>query len=512
MLTIISLGGVLLLMLNSFYRTQERRYLEQNAPAVSQMVGNLLHTPGLDGMSHQNLVQSQVNSLAYLTQTRIRLFNPDGVLLADSGSPQSLRVASTLSLQLDLGDEGQSFSQSIGRAVDEDQFTTALVIEDEGGRFESQTTVSGGVVDRAAGVDGQALPLTGLRPPSTLGLAEEPGIRSDAILRQAILDLDGQPLGQVSLSEGPAFGRSILAGVARALAVAGLVAVLLATAVGWLISRRLTRPVLELVKTTEQMSAGDLSVRTEISRNDELGQLAHSFNRMARQIETTVATLRNFVADAAHEMNTPLTALRTNLELAIRDRAGDPLLTGALEQATRLESLNDDLVQLSRLEGGIGLGSVGPVDLSQQLGGLGERYAAQAEQAGLDFELTVPRRSLIVEGDQDLLVRAMNNLVDNAIKFTPQGGQVTLALGGDDAWAWVEVTDTGIGIEESDLDQVFSRFHRGRNAAEYPGSGLGLAISHSIAEAHGGRIEMASQPGRTRVKIYLPIASGLLIL
>jgi signal transduction histidine kinase len=252
------------------------------------------------------------------------------------------------------------------------------------------------------------------------------------------------------------------------------------------------------------MSTGDLSVRAEIDRQDELGQLARSFNRMARQIETTVATLRNFVADAAHEMNTPLTALRTNLELASRDKAGDAQLSAALEQAARLENLNDDLVQLSRLEGGIGLEGAGPVDLAGLAKRLGESYAAQAEQAGLDFELVVSTRPLIVNGDQELLIRAMNNLVDNAIKFTLQGGHVALTLDSSDSWAWIEVTDSGIGIEEADLDLVFGRFHRGRNAAAYPGSGLGLAISQSIVNAHGGRIEVASQPGRTRVKAYLP--------
>jgi len=245
-------------------------------------------------------------------------------------------------------------------------------------------------------------------------------------------------------------------------------------------------------------------VRAEIDRQDELGQLARSFNRMAQQIEGTVATLRNFVADAAHEMNTPLTALRTNLELASRDRASAPQLKAALEQATRLENLNDDLVQLSRLEGGIGLEGASPIDLAQLVKRLGESYAAQAEQAGLDFELAISSRPLAVTGDQELLIRAVNNLVDNAIKFTPQGGHVALTLDGDDSWVWIEVVDTGIGIEEADLDLVFGRFHRGRNAAAYPGSGLGLAISQSIVSAHGGRIEVASQPGQTQVKAYLP--------
>jgi signal transduction histidine kinase len=99
-------------------------------------------------------------------------------------------------------------------------------------------------------------------------------------------------------------------------------------------------------------------------------------------------------------------------------------------------------------------------------------------------------------------IRATGNLLDNAIKFTPTGGRVTLSLGEDESWAWIAVTDTGIGIEEADQALIFNRFYRGLNAAEYAGSGLGLAITHSIVEAHGGRIEVSSKPGRTRTKLH----------
>ena len=508
-LTIISLGGALLLMLNSFYNKQERHYLEQNALAVSQMVGGLMHGPALESAGQESLLQSQVNSLAYLTQTRIQLLDAAGETVVDSGSPQTLRVASTLSLRIDLDEAGPSVTQSIGRSAGDEGYTTALVIEDEGARFESQTTVSGSLVEPEAGIDGQAMTLAGLQPPGTLGLAEEPGIRSDEVLRQPIPDLNGRSLGHVVMSEGPAFGRAILNGVARGLLLAGIIAVLLATLVGYFASRRLTRPVLELVQVTEQMSAGDLSVRANIERGDELGRLAGSFNTMAGRIEDTVATLRNFVADAAHEMNTPLTALLTHLELAAKNNPGDPLLSGAISQVSRLENLNDDLLQLSRLEGGIALDKLAPVDLGDQLGRQGERYAAQAEQAGLNFALALDREQITVEGDQELLARAVDNLVDNAIKFTPEGGEITLSLAGEGYWSLISVSDTGIGIEAADLALIFDRFHRGRNAAGYPGSGLGLAISHSIVEAHGGRLEVTSEPGRTRVRIFLPtIQSG----
>ena len=200
-LTIISLGGALLLMLSNYYSNQERRYLEQNAFAVSQMVGDLLSGSGHGNSLQQNLVQSQIESLAYLTQTRIRLFDLDGLPQADSGSPEMLRIASTLLLQIDLEVAGQSLSQSIGRATGEEKYTAALVIEDEGRRIESQTTVTGSQVDPVAGFDGLVMNVVGLQSPGSLGLAGGPGIRSKEVAQQAVRDLNGRSLGQVELSE-----------------------------------------------------------------------------------------------------------------------------------------------------------------------------------------------------------------------------------------------------------------------------------------------------------------------
>jgi signal transduction histidine kinase len=335
--------------------------------------------------------------------------------------------------------------------------------------------------------------------------------RSDQVTRQPFHDRAGELLGYVELSEGPAYGRQILDSVTRGWAIAGAVAVLLAAGAGWLASRRLTTPLLALADVTTQMAAGDLSVRADVARQDELGQLAGSFNEMAAQVEETVGTLRRFVADAAHSLHTPLTALRTNLELVVEEKNGvkrQDFLTGAQRQVERLERLTQGLLDLSRLE------AVSPHDLSAtvKLSSLvrdsSELYASRAEQAGLSFSLDLPEEPVAVLGQRAQLRQALGNLLDNAIKFTPPGGHVGVRLRQEGAWLILWVQDTGIGVPVDDLPQLFNRFHRARNAAAYPGSGLGLAIVEAIVQGHGGQVTAQNMDPGMRFSIRLPSAAS----
>jgi signal transduction histidine kinase len=313
--------------------------------------------------------------------------------------------------------------------------------------------------------------------------------------------------GYIELSNGPAYGRDVLTSVIWGWAIASGVAVVLAAGTGWLISRRLSAPLLALTITTARMAAGDLSTRTSIRRDDEVGTLAQTFNEMADQVEETVVALRRFVADAAHELNTPLTALRTNLELSLHE-SELPSQTAFLERAqlqvVRLENLTGDLLDLSRLEANADRTGQQAVDLSSLLRAATEPYASRAEQANLNFQLIQPTSAVIIHGDEDQLRRALSNLLDNALKFTPEGGRITVGLQVNDQTAQVWIEDTGIGIPPEDLPQLFSRFHRGRNTAAYPGSGLGLAIVKAIADHHQGRVEVVSTPGGTRFNLWLP--------
>jgi signal transduction histidine kinase len=246
------------------------------------------------------------------------------------------------------------------------------------------------------------------------------------------------------------------------------------------------------------MAAGNLSARSGIERQDEFGLLANSFNQMAESIEAKVAALRRFVADAAHELHTPLTALRTNLELVDGEN-----IPSAMEQVTRMDALTRSLLDLSQLEAIDSEIQFADVDLAALLWDLSEPYASRAEQAELSFNLDIEPDPIIIKGDGNQLGTLIQNLLDNAIKFTPAGGQVNVNLNILDEAAQLRIADTGIGIPEEAMPHLFSRFHRGRNAAAYPGSGLGLAIVKTIADQHGASIRVESDSTSTVFVLYM---------
>jgi signal transduction histidine kinase len=232
---------------------------------------------------------------------------------------------------------------------------------------------------------------------------------------------------------------------------------------------------------------------------------------MAEQIEGLVSTLRRFVADAAHELNTPITVLQTDLELARTAPDEDErarLMERLAGQVERLHVLVRSLLDLSRLEGKAGLKQHERVDLTGLAQSVSEFYASRAEQAGLFFELQLPDEPITVTGDPAQLRSALENLLDNALKFTPPNGTVRLVLARQDQQVFLIVEDTGIGIPEDDLPLLFRRFHRGRNAAAYPGNGLGLAIVEQIARLHGGSVKAENLAPGVRFTLRLDAASA----
>ena len=336
--------------------------------------------------------------------------------------------------------------------------------------------------------------------------------RSDQTYKIAITDSANQKmLGTLELSEGPAYGMDIVLKVAAGWGIASLVAVAIAALAGWLISRRMSAPVVALTGAARQMADGNLSVRANTTTHDEFGEMARAFNEMAGQVEQTVEALKRFVSDAAHELHTPLTALHTNLDL-LEDHQQPAESAGAYlgqmrEQLNRLEALTTGLLDLSRIESGTGHDGIETLDMVILLRQVVEPYASQAEQSSLDFALDLPDGPVNVLASPGQLVRAVSNLLDNAIKFTPPGGCVSAALVVDDAQVCLTVADSGIGIPSEDLPLIFTRFHRGRNAAGFPGSGLGLAIVKAIAEQASGQVEVDSSPAGTRFTLTLPLAN-----
>lgn len=339
-----------------------------------------------------------------------------------------------------------------------------------------------------------------------LGLGPEllaSGGRSDRSVRVPITDDFGRVSGYVELSDGPAIGADILRSVALGWAMSSAIAVLIAAALGWLMSRGLTSPLVSLTAATSRMADGDLSTRADVSRRDELGTLARSFNEMARGVETTVSTLQRFVADAAHQLHTPLTALRTNLELAPLT-AGSPLEHARTEVA-RMEALSAGLLDLSRIETAGVEADRSTIDLAGLVREMWEPYASQAEQSRVTLSHDLGSDEVIMLASDSHLRQAIGNILDNALKFTSENGEVAVTLRTEPDEAVLCVEDSGIGIPDDDLPHLFDRFHRGRNTAAYGGSGLGLAIASAIIEGHRGRITAENAQYGARFCIRLPL-------
>jgi two-component system, OmpR family, sensor kinase len=393
-----------------------------------------------------------VADLALITQTRVRLTDAAGQVVADTASPGTAEPA--------RGE--QPLPDPLG-----------------GGLFDSGSSKAGA--------------------PRSSQTVERP------------VERNGRLLGQVQLSEAPAYARAALVNTAKAWGLAGLLGVIIAAGVGWLVAWRLSRPITALTEASDRMAAGELGVRAAVERGDEVGRLARSFNQMASRVEDTVTSLRRFVADAAHEIGTPLTALSADLDIAqthsqpeVRER----FVEHAAGQARRLEYLTSSLLRLSRLEAGDAVQHPRPVELRMLARQVLDAVASRADQAEIDLRSELEEGEFWVSGYADKLETAIGNLLDNALKFTPSGGTVTLGLrtDGDKARLWV--SDTGIGIPPAEISELFSRFHRGRNVHSYPGSGLGLAIVRATAQLHGGVVTAQSDGASgARFDLVLPLAA-----
>ena len=452
-------------------------------------------------------IQSQVENFSFLSQTRVRALDTKGQALQDSGVPKRVNVAvGTIKRAFFIRGqaEGSSPSDYVRIISIDNGLTETMPVTKTAIRFEMPLPAGGDVVAYKSMPVAGALYGFGLNP--DVALDER---RSNQVVRQPFTDDTGTLLGYVELSDGPAYGRDILDSVARGWALSSAVAVLLAAGAGWLVSRRISAPVLALTAATARMAAGDLGARAGVAGEDEFGRLGRSFNVMADRVETTICALRRFVSDAAHELHTPLTALRTNLELAVGeggDSAQLAFVERAQEQIERLEALTRELLDLSRIEAGLDKNQHAPLDLTALTHRTSELYASRAEQAGLAFELDVPESAIIIQGSEERVSRVLGNLLDNAIKFTPGGGMVSVRLRQQGEWAELQVQDTGIGIPADDLPQLFSRFHRGHNATPYPGSGLGLAIVAAIVEGHGGQVTAKNSAPGACFCLRLPLA------
>ena len=288
---------------------------------------------------------------------------------------------------------------------------------------------------------------------------------------------------------------------------------------GWLLANSLTYPIAQVTQTAERLASGEMSARVQPTGPHELHRMAVAFNTMAGRIETHVGELRAFVANASHELRTPLTVVKLRVEALRNGALEEPPIAGQFledieNEVDRLVLMVNNLLDLSRMEAGLAPVSSNTVRLSAIATDVYETFSIRAARAGLDFELDLDPDLPAVSGNEDQLRRVLYNLVENAIKFTPQGGQVRLYLrpGRKGKTVRVLVRDTGLGISSHDLPHIFERFYRVEATrprySTQRGSGLGLAIAKSIVENHGGKIGVSSQLSKgTTFWVELPAAA-----
>lgn len=279
---------------------------------------------------------------------------------------------------------------------------------------------------------------------------------------------------------------------------AGAIALLLSVILGIYFAVGIARPVQRISDTASAIKEGNLSARTGLSGDDQLGQLGQRFDEMADAIERDRDLERQLIGDVAHELRTPLMAIQATVE-AIQDgvfEADEEHLNTISFETRRLGRLVEALLHLNRLENGTTEVKRDLVNLSSVVGGLSTTHEALIESSGIMFFTDVAPNVMIV-GDQDLISQAVANLLSNAVRYTPENGMVTVELTRENGYAKISVRDTGVGISDEDMKKVFSRFWRADVARQSVdgGLGIGLALVKEVVDQHFGDVSVSSTLG-----------------
>ncbi|MCI9129805.1 MAG: HAMP domain-containing histidine kinase [Eggerthellaceae bacterium] len=294
-----------------------------------------------------------------------------------------------------------------------------------------------------------------------------------------------------------------------ALLYAGLISLALAAVIGILFSRSLVRPVNKLIKTAQELSDGDLSARTGMEGSNELSRLGEVMDNMAESFERDRKLEQRLTSDVAHELRTPLMAIQATVEAMIDGVyvADDEHLMMVDAEVARLSKLVDALLKLSRMEMRSQPMKEEPVNLSQLADEVVESHKAFIEDSGLSIKLDAEMGVKTI-GDVDMIKQAITNLVSNAVRYTDEGGSITIGVHRDGRMAAVSVADTGIGLTPEEEKMVFSRFWRADSgrAKESGGLGIGLALVKEIVDRHHGRASVHGEKGVGSVfTLYFPI-------
>lgn len=496
LITVSVIGVLALSVVRRYAEQQEQDYLAANAQTVArQALPSMWPAPRLAAL--QELAQTA----AFLGNVRVRILNVQQQALADSGprtaAQEFVWVSPSMSNQPNL-DTALVMMLPPGGLV--------IMPIQRNGQFGYEQTPSKSdyiIVRRVETGWGSRLLFESSVSAEAASQTAPP--RSSRIVAAPIGNA-ADPLGYVELSGGPDFGAQAIETTRRAFLVAGSGATLLAVIVGLAVSGSLTAPLRRLMTATGQITGGNLAVRVPVRGRDEIAQLAGQFNLMAERLQASFVelaaerdALRRFIADASHELRTPITALKTFNELLQNATRDDPaaraeFLAESQTQLDRLEWLTANLLDLSRLDAGLADLNRASHDGGDIIAAAIAPFRARAADKGIELSINTPEATPVY-CDRPRIEIALSNLIDNALKFTPAGGQVEIGARAAPAATQLWVRNTGEGIDPADLPHIFERFYRGQRSSA-AGRGLGLAIVQSIVQAHGGRVVVESQLGQ----------------
>ena len=324
----------------------------------------------------------------------------------------------------------------------------------------------------------------------------------------------------VTLSDPYTYRAQTIETIISVMGVAGVIALIVAVIASVLIADRVSNPIRRLTGAARELSEGHLETRVSPpSSSREMSELTVAFNSMAERVQASIEYIRrdrdrsrDFLADVSHELKTPIAALRTFNELLSEGQVNDEttereFLEQSRQQIDRLDWLATNLLELSKLESGLVLLDLRPDDLRAVVENAVQQAQPAADRKGVKLVTDLPDEPIRQPHDPQRMGQVLGNLLGNAIKFTPRGGEVRVTLEPTSDGAELRVADTGVGINAAELPYVFDRFYRGAQAHESraAGSGLGLSIVRSIVEMHSGRVSISSTPGQgTEVAVDLP--------